>query len=418
MRVTYIDQYFKNRSMVGGSRSFEMARRLCQRGHEVNLLTSDTSGTQGAGWRTTDEDGVHVHWISVPYRNAMPPASRLRAFFRFAWQAGRFGSRFPADVVFASSTPLTVALPAVRLKRQLSVPMVFEVRDLWPEVPIAMGALRNPVARAAARWLERFAYRHASRVVALSPGMKAGVCRTGYPPARVEMIPNSADIDLFRVPAERGQEWRRRYPEIGDRPMVLYAGTLGRVNGVDWLVRLAAETAKRNPQLCFVIVGDGGDAGRVREEARRLGLLGRQVFLLPPVHKAEVPALLSACSVSVSVVIPVPELWHNSANKFFDSLAAQRPILINHLGWQADLLTESGAGLVLPFADLSRAADLICAHTRDAAWLRQAGAAAGRLADTTFARDLLALKLESVLLAAVARAEPEPASSAPAGAAA
>lgn len=404
MRIIYIDQYFKNRAMIGGSRSYEMARRLCQRGHEVNLLTSDTTGKSGKGWRMTEEDGVRVHWISIPYRNSMPARERFKAFFGFAWQTARYGGRFQADVVFASSTPLTVALPAVRLKRKLAVPMVFEVRDLWPEVPIAMGALRHPLARAAGRWLERFAYRHATRVVALSPGMKDGVCRAGYPADRVSVIPNSADTDLFRVPAERGREWRRQHPEIGDRPMVLYAGTLGRVNGVDWLVRLAAETAKLDPRICYVIVGQGGEAGRVREEAMHWGVLDRQVFLFPPVPKSAVPALLSACSLSASVVINLPELWNNSANKFFDSLAAERPILINHLGWQADLLSESGAGLVLPFGDICQAARLLCNHVTDERWLARAGAAAGRLADSRFARDRLALELENVLLTAVGRA--------------
>lgn len=404
MHVIYIDQYFKNRAMIGGSRSFEMARRLCRRGYEVNLLTSDTSGKPGVGWRMTEEDGVRVHWVSVPYRNSMPSRERFKAFFEFAWQAARFGGRFPADVVFASSTPLTVALPAVRLKRKLGVPMVFEVRDLWPEVPIAMGALRHPLARWAARWLERFAYRHAAWVVALSPGIKGGICSAGYPAERVRVIPNSADIDLFRVPAERGREWRYQHPAIGDRPMVLYAGTLGRVNGVDWLVRVSAETAKIDSRVCYVIVGDGGEANRVRTEAARLGVLDRQVFLFPPVPKSAVPALLSACSMSASVVINLPELWNNSANKFFDSLAAERPILINHLGWQADLLTESAAGLVLPYDDISRAARLLCAHVTDNNWLARAGAAAGRLAETRFARDQLALEFENVLLAAVDRA--------------
>ena len=93
--------------------------------------------------------------------------------------------------------------------------MVFEVRDLWPELPIAMGTLKSwPLIRAA-QWLERFAYRNAAQIVALSPGMKAGVVRSGYEAGRVHVIPNSADLDLFDVPAEKGAEFSRRAPLVG-----------------------------------------------------------------------------------------------------------------------------------------------------------------------------------------------------------
>src|SRR5690606_7968658 len=133
--------------------------------------------------------------------------------------------------VFASSTPLTIALPGVYAARPRRVPMVFEVRDLWPQVPIAMGALRNPLARCVARALERFAYRNATRVVALSPGMAEGVVSTGYPAEHVVTIPNSADLELFRPDESRARSFRQRHPELGSGKIVLYAGTLGLANG-------------------------------------------------------------------------------------------------------------------------------------------------------------------------------------------
>lgn len=400
MDILYIDQYFKNRAMVGGCRSFEMARRLVAHGHRVNLITTRNDRTAGGLWRSTVEEGVRVHWAAIPYSNAMLYRERLRAFLRFAWSAGRYGRGLQADVVFASSTPLTVAWPAVALKRALGVPMVFEVRDLWPESPIAIGALRNPVLKWAARRLERFAYGHAARVVALSPGMKEGVCRAGYPAARVHVIPNCCDTDLFRVPAAVGQAWRQGRPEIRDRPMILYAGTLGRINGVGWLAALAAQLQALDPEVCFVVVGDGAERERVRAEASRLGVLGVNFFMLPPVTKAEMPELLSACSLATSVVLDIPQLWHNSANKFFDALAAGRPVAINHPGWQAEILTASGAGLVLPAGDLPTAARLLWQRVRDVSWLQRAGAEAARLAGREFARDRLALELETVLMRA------------------
>ena len=331
----------------------------------------------------------------------MSYSQRLRSFVRFAFAAGRRAAAVPCDVVFATSTPLTIALPGVWAKWRLDVPMVFEVRDLWPELPIAIGALRNPLAIAATRWLERFAYRHSEGIVALSPGMRDGVTRTGYPPERVSVIPNSSDLDLFTVPAEAGANWRGAHPEIGERPMVLYAGTIGRINGVDWLARVAKAAEAIDPSVCFVVLGEGGEAGRVRESAKQLGVLGGNFFMLPSVPKERMPEALSAATVCSSLVIDLRELWHNSANKFFDALAAGRPIVINHRGWQADLLEDHDAGLVLPVDDAARAARMLTARVRDREWLTRASEAATRLARERFDRDLLAGRLEEVLLAAV-----------------
>src|SRR5690606_10279956 len=125
-----------------------------------------------------------------------------------------------------TSTPLTIAIPGVLAARRLGVPMVFEVRDLWPDIPIALGVLKNPLAKYAARCLERFAYSNSKRIVALSDGMAAGIVATGYPPGRVTVIPNSCDLQLFQYDAAGAMRFRHRHPELGFGPIVLYPGTI------------------------------------------------------------------------------------------------------------------------------------------------------------------------------------------------
>src|SRR3954464_3515483 len=148
MRIVYIHQYYCNPGMAGGIRSYEQARRLVARGHTVHGITTDIApGKRQLGWRETDDDGITVHWFSVPYSNEMSYARRIRAFAEFMIVAAVKAARLDADLVFATSTPLTVAVPGVIAARLRRTPFVFEVRDLWPEVPIKMGALRNPVAR-------------------------------------------------------------------------------------------------------------------------------------------------------------------------------------------------------------------------------------------------------------------------------
>jgi glycosyltransferase involved in cell wall biosynthesis len=276
--------------------------------------------------------------------------------------------------------------------------MVFEVRDLWPEIPIAVGALRNPVLIALARRLERFAYRNAAHIVALSDGMRDGVVATGQSPSRVTVIPNACDCESFDVGDGPGREVRARYEWLRDRPLVLYTGTLGLINGVGYMVRIAAAAAKSDRDVRFVVVGDGREEAQVRAEAVALGVLDRNFFLIPPVPKATMPAWLSAADIATSFVVDQPVLWANSANKFFDALAAARPIAINYEGWQAAVIREAGAGLVLDRRDPDAAASQLIRAVRDRPWLRAAGEAARRLATDRYDRDVLTDSLEQVLL--------------------
>ncbi|HYD64543.1 glycosyltransferase family 4 protein [Azospirillum sp.] len=405
MRIIYLHQYFTTPAMSGGTRSYEMARRLVRAGHRVDMVTSwraagappGAGERQAGGWTETEVEGIRVHWLPVPYSNHMPFRARIQAFFRFAWAAARQAAALEADLVFATSTPLTIALPAVYAARRRRVPMVLEVRDLWPTLPIAVGALRDPLSIAAARWLERFAYRNAARVIALSPGMRDGVARAGYPADRIAVVPNSCDLDLFRVPEERGRAFLAEHPHLAGGPLVLYAGTLGLINGVHYLTEIAAALRDLDPRVRFLIMGDGAQRDRVRARAEELGVLNRNLWMMPPLSKRDMPAVFSAATVAASLFVDMPAMWANSANKMFDALAAGRPLMINYRGWQAGMVEETGAGIVVPAADAPAAAARLHALLGDPEALTRAGAAAARLAETRFDRDRLAGDLRRVL---------------------
>lgn len=397
MRIVYIHQYYCNPQMAGGIRSYEQARRLVERGHEVHVVTTDiTEGKRELGWRETNDDGVHVHWFSVPYANTMSYARRLRAFAEFMALATVKATRIKADLVFATSTPLTVAVPGVLASKLSRSPFVFEVRDLWPEVPIKMGALRNPVARRLAGGLANFAYRNASEVIALSPGMAAGVTAR-RPGTRTTMIPNAADIAMFDVKPAAVQRFRARHEWLGDRPLIVYTGALGKVNGVEYLVHAARRMQEIDPDVQVLIVGHGMEWEPTKALAKSYGLLDDTVHMWPKVPKSDLPVILGAATMSTSFVRPIKALWDNSANKFFDALAASRPIAINHGGWQADLLNETGAGLVLDPEDAADAGEKFAKYVRDDQWLSRARAAAHTLAVERFSRDLLFDRFEQVL---------------------
>ena len=311
--------------------------------------------------------------------------------------------RLEGDVIFATSTPLTIAVPAVFAARKNKIPMIFEVRDLWPELPIAMNALRNPIAKWLAAKLERWAYRNSEAIIALSPGMKEGVVKAGYPAERVAVIPNSSDNIEFKFDYDAASQFRSERKWLQNRPLLVYGGTFGRINGVGYLVALAKELKKINPDICILVVGDGQEKEAVRELAERVGVLEINMFIEDSLPKNKMPALLSAADMAASLFIDLPEMQPNSANKFFDALASGTPILLNYGGWQHELVKSKGCGLAIWRKPIDEVAREVADKITDNEWLERAGVAARELAEASFDRDMLATQFSEVIKAGVCR---------------
>jgi len=400
MRITYLHQYFNTPFMSGGTRSYEMGRRLVEMGYEVNMITSWRETDGHKDWFVSEEEGIKVHWLPLSYSNHMSYNQRIASFFKFAWRAARKAASIPADVVFATSTPLTIALPGVYAASRQKVPMVFEVRDLWPEVPIAMGALRNPFIRSAAYKLENFAYKNSSEIVALSPAMAAGIASSGITAERITEIPNGCDLDVFYSDEQLRHKFRNAYGINDEKILFVYTGTFGRVNEVSYLAYLA-KALIHDQRFHFLSIGDGVDYSDVHQLADDLGVLNKNMTMLPSIPKTEMTSVLAAADIASSFVAAIPELEGNSANKFFDGLAAGCCFVVNHGGWQADILKETGAGLRLE-RDVIVAASQLQEIADHPGRIAQAKLAARQLAEERFSRDKLVAQLEQVLLRAVA----------------
>lgn len=349
------------------------------------------------GWFQTEEAGIHVHWYPVPYSNHMGFSQRIRAFFSFAYAARKKAVQLDGDIIFATSTPLTIALPAVPASRKKKIPLVFEVRDLWPEMPIAVGALQNPLLRYAARKLEHWAYHNSDAVIALSPGMKEGVVKTGYSAECVAVIPNSSDNTEFHYDANAEILFRAEREWLGDKPLMVYTGTFGPINGVGYMVLVAQELLALNSDIRILLVGDGAELEKITEQAKVAGVLDNNLFIEGKLPKKEMPALLSAADVASALFIDLPEMRPNSANKFFDALASGTPIMLNYGGWMHDLVNAKGCGLALWQLSTAEVAAELEAKMHDKEWLDQAGRSARLLAEEYFDRDALADQLIQVL---------------------
>lgn len=397
MRITYLHQYFNTPEMAGGTRSYEMARRLVARGHEVTMVTSWRTDKRSASFETY-ESGIRVIWLPVPYSNKMSFSQRILSFIRFAWLSSQKASRVPADVIFATSTPLTIAIPAIYAKRVQKVPMVFEVRDLWPQVPIALGVLKRKPTIFLAKMLERFAYRNSSRVVALAPGMKEGVVESGYPADRVDVIPNGADLEVFQN-VETESENLKMPVALASKRIILYSGTVGPANGVSYIVDLADAIMKNHPHsnMAFVVIGDGREMNNVINKAIALGVKGKNIFFLGRQPKKEV-AVWMRCAEATIMTYCGPEILYRDSvsNKFFDSMAGGRPVFSNFRGFSTVIAQQQGAGVILP-QDINDASYILLQHMGSSKWIRQASCNALEMAGRYFDRDVLAESLNRSL---------------------
>lgn len=397
MKVIYLHQYFNTPKMAGGTRSYEMAKRLVAAGHEVHMVTSWVKETSYNDWFEEEIEGIKVHWFPNPYNNRMSFKQRVQAFLRFAYAAMQKVIHIPADIVFASSTPLTIAIPAILGARKQKIPMIFEVRDLWPEVPIAMGILNKPYQVFLAKKLERWAYKHSAHVIALSPGMKEGIVSTGYPEFKVSVIPNSCDNSLFEVDSEKLDKFKKNNPWLPKGKIVIYTGTFGLVNDIGVTIKIAKELKKRQSDIKFLLIGDGLEYDKVYQQALEEGVLDQQIFICKQVPKIEIPYFLNYASMASSFAIDLPAIQANSANKFFDALAASKPILINYGGWQKDILEKNKCGLVAWNKTVPEIVDELEEFLRDEKAYKQACINAKKLALNDFSREYLAKKLENIL---------------------
>lgn len=402
MHILLLRQHFAPPSAAGSGRPYEMAMRWIAAGHKVTLITSMAKFPKeyklDKKINHFDIDEMQVVALNIPYHNSYGFLRRVWAFASFARRCVSAARDIAnVDVVLGSSTPLTIALPAVKIAKLNNCPMVFEVRDLWPEMPIAVGALRNPLLKYVAYKLERYAYHHADRVIALSPGMASGVVACGYPERRVSVIPNSSDVERFRGADVSAQSFIDRYPFLSGRPIVLYAGTLGKLNGVDYLAEIAQQMKKIKPAVAFVVIGDGGSREVVRRIAQRCQVLDDNFFMLGALPKQDIPNAFAAATIGCSLFVNIPAMEKNSANKFFDSLAAAKPVLINYHGWQARLIEQNCIGLQVPAKDPYEAARRIDGLLSDPERLRHFSDESGKMGVERFSVDELSARALEVL---------------------
>jgi glycosyltransferase involved in cell wall biosynthesis len=397
MKIIYFHQYFNTPDMNGSTRSYEFAKGLIKMGHEVEMITTSPYPHKNNEWFKTKDSGISIHWLPLKYSNYMKFLERLKVFIIFAWKSYFRAIKIKGDIIFASSTPLTISIPAICISKKKNIPMVFEVRDLWPTVPIAMKILKNPILIYLSRVLEAWSYNNSNSIIALSPEIKKAIILRDVDPKKIAVIPNSSDLKKFEFSEKLAFNFRQKRHWLKNRPLLVYAGAFGKVNDLSYVIKLAKALIKQNPEIRILLIGDGLEKRKLIEDAKKNDVYKQNLFFEKSLPKKDMRECLSAANMTANFVIDIRENWANSANKFFDSLAAGKPIFLNHGGWLKDLVLNYGCGLSMHGKKIKVVAKELDIAISNDNWLKFSGDNAKNLAIKFFNRDEHIKQLEKIL---------------------
>jgi glycosyltransferase involved in cell wall biosynthesis len=379
MRILLLNQVFVGPDEPGHTRHFELAQYLRRRGHELVIVASKLNYQTGRPAVSRpglvveqDLGGVRVLRTAVFSAIHRGYIWRILSFFSFMFSSIWASLRVKdVDLVMGTTPPIFQAFSAFLVAFLRRKPFLLEVRDLWPEFAVAMGVLTNPVLIALARWLERFLYARAARILVNSPAYVTYLTGRGVDPAKISCIPYGADVEMFTPDGDdRG---KRAAWGLEGQFAVLYAGALGQANDIYTLLRAAARL-KEHPEVRFLLVGDGKERPALQAEAARLGL--DNLIFAGTVPKKEMPAVLAAADACLAILQDISAFRTTYPNKVFDYMAAGKPTLLAIDGVIRAVIEESGGGVYVPPGDDAALAAAALALSRDPAAARAMGRAA------------------------------------------
>jgi len=398
MKVLYIHQYFTTPSKSGGTRSYEFAQHLIRKGHQVTMLCGESvklnlPENSVKGIFRGVVDGIDVIQVAVPSSNYDSIAKRIYTFVKFAWLSIKVALKEDFDILFATSTPLTTAIPGIVMKCFRKKKFVFEVRDLWPELPKALG-MKNPFLLVGMSLLEWMSYHCADACIGLSPGICEGIKKRSQVNKRVEMIPNGCDLDIFK-PSSR-ENLSLSGIQQTDK-VAVFTGAHGIANGLDAILDAASVLKSRGRKdIVLAFIGDGKMKKYLIKRADKEKLDNCRFY--NPVPKKELNEIVAAADVGLMVLANLPAFYYGtSPNKFFDYISSGLPVLNNYPGWLADMIRENNLGIVVPADNPQAFADGLILLLDNNDLKLQCGKNARVFAETYFSRELLADKFVTFL---------------------
>lgn len=339
VKVLVLHQYFKTPQTGGALRSYYLAKALVEKGISTVVITTHN----GTALKKEMVEGIEVHYLPIPYDNSFGFVKRVSSFLKFVWSIVQEADEFrDANVCYAISTPLTIGLAAIWIKIRHKIPYYFEVGDLWPEAPIQMGVIKNPILKAILYKLEKSTYKRAKAVVALSEAIKEDV-QQKISGKEIHVIPNMADTDFYK-PESKRVDLEEKFG-VQNKFVISYIGTLGLANGLEHFIHCAEASQKAAKPIHFLICGEGAELNNLKQLTKQK-LLNNLSFV-PVQSRAGVREVMNVTDAAFVSFKPLPVLETGSPNKYFDGLAAGKLILVNVGGWMKAEVEESRCGIFL-----------------------------------------------------------------------
>jgi glycosyltransferase involved in cell wall biosynthesis len=246
------------------------------------------------------------------------------------------------DVVVSTSPQFFCGMAGYFVSRLKRKPWVLEIRDLWPESIIAVGAISNRKVIDLLEGLETFMYRNAARIISVTNSFKAHIVKRGIPPERISVITNGADLERY-VPLPKENRFREELG-LNGKFVASYVGTHGMAHALDTIFR-AAEKLKDSPQFVFLLVGDGAERDALVKTHESLGL--RNIIMLPQQEKSRMPEIIAASDVNL-VLLKKADLFKTVIpSKIFEAMAMERPLILGVEGESKAIIVEADCGICI-----------------------------------------------------------------------
>ncbi|MGE3268162.1 MAG: glycosyltransferase family 4 protein [Chloroflexota bacterium] len=411
MRVLILTHHYPPEVGAPQTRLSGTARFLRDQGHEVAVVTAMPSYPTGVippAYRRSPRISQRIDGIQVErtWTYARPGSSmRLRLANQLSFTASALAALpavGPRDVLLVESPPLFVGFTGAVYSAALRAPMVLHVSDLWPAVPIELGALSNPRVIQAARLFERGIYAASRRLIVVTERWRDQLAAQGVASDKIDLVTNGVDATFLDPATDQSQRERAKVrADLGltDKTVVACIGTVSYVYGYDTILDAAARLAS-DPSIQFLIVGDGSQKAAVQEMVTTRGLTN--VTLLPAQPHASIRGLLAVADISVSALQPMPVTRGQLPVRILEAMAMARPVVFSGEGVASRLVTESGAGIATPPADSGALADAVSMLAVDPTRREQLGAAGRATILDRFNRATVAARIEESLRRAIA----------------
>ena len=359
VKILYVSQYFPPEMGAPAARAAELAHHWAEAGHDVSVLTgfpNHPTGVVPSEWRSRlrrliyRENAGRVNvfrtWLwPLPNRKAH---QRMRNYASFCVSAALRGLTIPRpDVIIATSPQLLVALAGWWLAFARQVPFVFEVRDLWPESLIAVGAgTEDSLLYHALAKIAKFLYQRADRIVVVSPAFKQHlVQRWRVPAEKISVVENGVETTLFAPQPQAADRNLRQELNAEGKFLICYIGTMGMAHGLETLLDAATQLQQQNSDVLFLLIGEGAEKDRIKNLAASRGL--NNVRFLDQQPRERIPAFISASDACLVLLKKTDVFKTVIPTKMLEFMSCTRPVILGVDGQARQIVEEAGAGLVI-----------------------------------------------------------------------